>query len=149
MANQPSITAQAGRKFVIKCAIPGVTPTVYTQPAGLRTTGIKINGGAVDITNKDSLGWRELLPDGGVRSVDMDFSGIWDSATGKVATSALGLLQGAALGSSLIEAVVISGGGDRFFGTWAVTFNRNGPHDNGETYDGTLMSSGPVVYSAT
>lgn len=144
MSNQPSINAKAGRAFVLKTS-DGTTPTQYSLVTGMRTTGLKINGGSVDITNKGSAGWRELLPGGGVKSIDIDFGGIWNADD-----PVLKQLQAAILNGTLLEAEVVSGGGDKFQGLWDVSsFTRNGPHDNAETYEGALQSSGPVVYAAS
>lgn len=145
MANSTSITAQKGRSFLLQLASGG-SPTTFTSATGLRTTGVAINGAPVDITTKSSAGWRELLPDGGVKSVDISASGIWDSGSTNLKT----LMAAALAGGTLIEAQVVSGAGDKFIGTWAVpTFNRNAPHDNAETFDVTLQSHGPVYYSAS
>lgn len=144
MANSTSITAQKGRAFVLKVS-NGASPTAFVTVTGLRASGVNINGNPVDITTKSSGGWRELLPDGGVKSVDFSGSGIWDSAS-----TQLKALQAAALaGGSLIEAQIVSGAGDSFIGTFAVpTFTRNAPHDNAETFDVSLQSHGPVYYAS-
>ena len=44
----------------------GGSPVAYATVAGLRTTQLSINGEMVTITNKDSGGWRALLPGAGV-----------------------------------------------------------------------------------
>ena len=47
----------------------GAAPPVYQTVAGLRTTQLSVNGEAVNVTTKDSGGWRALLSGAGVRSV--------------------------------------------------------------------------------
>lgn len=144
MANSPSISAQKGRAFLLKVAT-GASPTAYVTASGLRATDLTINGNPVDITTKTSNGWRELLPDAGVQQVDITASGVWDSSS-----AVLQQVQAAAVARTLIEAEIISGAGDRFIGTWDVSqFKRAGTHNDAETFDITLQSSGPVIYSAT
>lgn len=145
MANGTSITAVKGRVVLLQIA-SGASPTTFTDVTGLRTTGVQINDGAVDITTKSSAGWQEMLPDAGVKSVNISASGIWDSANANLLT-----VQAASLaGGSLIEARVKTTSGDSFTGTWSVgPFTRNAPHDNAETFDLTLRSHGPVYYSAS
>lgn len=137
-----SITAQKGRLFLLKVAT-GASPTNYKTAAGLRATDLTINGNPVDITTKNSNGWRELLPDAGVKQVDITGSGVYDSSN-----AALALCQAAALaGGSIIEAEVIAGAGDKFVGEWAVpTFKRTGNHNDAEMFDITLNSHGVITY---
>lgn len=144
MANGTSITAQKGRAFLLRVA-SGTSPTTFNNVTGLRATGITINGSPVDITTKSSAGWQEWLPDGGVKSVSMTGSGIYDSNN-----TYLAAVQAAALaGGDFVEAEIVSAAGDSYVGTWVVpTFTRNGPHDNAETFDVTLQSHGPVYYQA-
>lgn len=147
MANQPSITAKSGRQFLLKIS-DGTSPTVYNSLGGLRATSLALNNNPVDITNKGSAGFRELLPDGGVRTYQMTGNGIVDAAASSAAVYRL--LQTAALNATLIEAQIISGVGDKFMGLFAVSnFARTGNHDGAEEYSITLESSGPLVYSAT
>lgn len=142
--NAPSITAQPGRSFLLKIS-DGTSPTIYNSVAGLRTNDITINGNPVDITNKDSNGWQELLPNAGVKSVDMAGAGIFDSATaGRLRT----VMLSAFAGGSFFEAQIISGSGEKITGTFScATFKRTGNHDGAEMFDITLKSHGPVVYS--
>jgi TP901-1 family phage major tail protein len=147
MANQPSITAKSGRNFLLKIS-DGTSPTIYNTLGGLRASSIALNNNPVDITNKGSAGFREVLPDGGVRSYQMTGTGIVDAAA--ASSKVYKLLQAAALNATLIEAQILSGVGDSFMGLFAVSnFARTGNHDNAEEYSVTLESSGPLVYSAT
>lgn len=54
-----------GSDFLLKCG-NGANPVVYQTVAGLRTTQMSVNGEAVNVTSKDSAGWRELLSGAGV-----------------------------------------------------------------------------------
>jgi len=144
--NTPSIQAEPGRLFLLKIS-DGTSPTTFQTVAGLRTNDVTINGNPVDISNKGSNGWQEMLPDGGIKSVDISGSGIFDaSATGPLRRVFLSALAG----GTFLEAEVISGSGDKFTGTWSCsTFKRAGTHTEAETFDITMKSSGPVIWSAS
>jgi TP901-1 family phage major tail protein len=142
--NTPSITAEPGRLFLLKIS-DGSSPTTYQTVAGLRANDITINGNPVDISNKGSNGWQEMLPNAGIKSVDITGSGVFDAgAAAPLRTIMISALNG----GTFIEAEVISGFGDKFTGTWSCqTFKRSGNHNDAELFDVTMKSSGPVIYS--
>lgn len=144
MANTGSITPKSGRDFLLKVS-DGVSPTTYTTVAGLTDTTLRINGNPVDVTNKSSGGWSESFAAGGIRSVELSGSGIFDSVSTQIET-----IQTAILNQTNIEAELVSGKGDRFLGTFTVpTFERAGSHNGAETFSMSLQSTGPVTYSAS
>ena len=57
---------EKGSAFLLKVG-NGNMPATYATVAGMRTTQLSVNGEAVNITSKDSGGWRELLSGAGVR----------------------------------------------------------------------------------
>ena len=65
---------EKGSAFLLKVG-NGNVPATYETVAGMRTTQLSVNGEAVNITSKDSGGWRELLSGAGVRSVSVSASG--------------------------------------------------------------------------
>lgn len=88
------MVAEKGSAFLLKVG-DGGSPPSYATIGGMRTTQLSVNGEAVNITSKDSGGWRELLSGAGVRSVSVAASGIF---TGSVAE---GRIKGNALGGAL------------------------------------------------
>ena len=70
------MAVEKGSAFLLKIGNGAATP-VYSTIAGLRTTQLSINGDAVNVTNKDSGGWRELLNGAGVRSISVAAAGIF------------------------------------------------------------------------
>lgn len=54
------MAAEKGSAFLLKVGDGAGTPAFATV-AGMRTTQMSVNGEAVNITSKDSGGWRELL----------------------------------------------------------------------------------------
>lgn len=140
----PSVAAQPGREFRLLVADPATSPPSFVQIAGLRNTQMSLNNNPVDITNVASQGYREWLPDGGVQEMQMTCDGIFElGATG----SGSQLLWEAARDRTLIWGRVESGHGDFFEGAFVVqTFQRTGAFDGAETFNATIMSSGPTTY---
>ena len=60
------MAAQKGLDMLLKVNTSGSS---YATVGGLRSTSITLNDESVDITNKDSLGHRQLLAGGGMNSV--------------------------------------------------------------------------------
>lgn len=81
---------EKGSAFLLKIGNGAAVP-VFTTVAGLRTTQLSINGDAVNVTTKDSGGWRELLSGAGVRSVSVSAAGIFtgSAAEARVESNAL------------------------------------------------------------
>lgn len=55
------MSVEKGSAFLLKIG-DGGSPLAYTTIAGLRTTQLSVSGEAVNITNKDSGGWRSYSP---------------------------------------------------------------------------------------
>lgn len=140
----PSITAEKGRSFLIKCG-SNASPPVYSNVTGLKATNLTINNTAVDVTSKSSAGIRELLDGAGVNSMTITGSGVWDEA----GTNLKALQTAALTPSAPILAEIATGGNDTFAGFWQVTqFQRDGQFDGAETFSLTLESTGPIAYTA-
>src|SRR3712207_4817489 len=75
--------AEKGSAFLLKIGNGG-NPPVFATVAGMRTTQMSVNGEAVNVTSKDSGGWRELLSGAGVRSVSVAGSGIFTGSAAEV-----------------------------------------------------------------
>lgn len=73
------MAAQKGLEMLL---LVNTTGSTYVTVGGLRSTSITLNDETVDITNKDSLGHRQLLVGAGMNSVSITASGVFtDSAT--------------------------------------------------------------------
>ena len=75
------MSVEKGSAFLLKIG-DGGSPLAYTTIAGLRPTQLSVSGEAVNITNKDSGGWRELLSGAGVRAVSVSAAGLFTGPTG-------------------------------------------------------------------
>lgn len=133
------MAAERGSAFLLKIGDGSATPT-FSTVAGLKTTQLSINGNAVEITNKGSGGWRELLSGAGVRSVSVAASGIFTGSTAEAQVK--GLALSGALGSYQLSFE----SGDQMQGQFLVTRLEYAGDFNGErNYTIALDSSGEVV----
>ena len=133
------MTAEKGSAFLLKVG-NGAAPPVYATVAGMRTTQMSVNGEAVNVTSKDSGGWRELLSGAGVRSVSVAASGIF---TGSAAESRL---RSNAVAGLIDDYELSFESGDRMRGRFLVTrLDYAGDYNGERTYALSLESSGEVA----
>jgi TP901-1 family phage major tail protein len=132
------MAAERGSAFLLK--LGSGDPVTFATVAGLKTTQLTINGDAVAITNKDSGGWRELLPGAGVRSVSVAASGIF---TGSAAEAQV---KGLALNGHLAPYELSFESGEKMRGAFLVSRLEYAGDFNGErNYTLALESSGEVA----
>lgn len=117
--------------------------TGATLVAGGREHGITINNEAIDVTDKDSDGWRTLLADPATRSVDVNFTGLMDGAT--YVSLALGATTTALLADYEVD---IEGVGTIAGDFHLSTVELGTPHDDAVELTMTLMSSGAITFTA-
>ncbi len=133
------MAAEKGSAFLLKVG-NGAAPPAYATIAGMRTTQMSVNGEAVNVTSKDSGGWRELLSGAGVRSVSVAAAGIF---TGSVAE---GRIKSNALGGALDDYELSFESGERLRGRFLVTrLDYSGDHNGERAYSLSLESSGAVA----
>jgi TP901-1 family phage major tail protein len=101
---------------------------------------MSVNGEAVNVTSKDSGGWRELLSGAGVRSVSVAASGIFTGSAMelRVKTNAL---------AGLVDDYELSfDSGEKLRGRFLVTrLDYSGDYNGERNYALSLESSGPVT----
>ena len=133
------MSAEKGSAFLLKIG-DGGAPPIYATIAGMRTTQMSVNGEAVNVTSKDSGGWRELLSGAGVRSVSVAASGIFagSAAEARVKTNAL---------AGTIDDYELSfESGERMRGRFLLTrLDYAGDYNGERTYALVLESSGAVA----
>lgn len=132
------MAAQKGRSFLLKQG----TASGGTTLAGMRTTGMTLNNEPVDITNKDSAGWRQLGEGFGTQAVTVTAEGVFtDSAVENT-------VRGYAFANSINAFGLAFGNGDALDASWQITsYQKTGAHNGEETYSLTLESSGTVTYT--
>jgi TP901-1 family phage major tail protein len=133
------MAAEKGSAFLLKVGNGAATP-VFATVAGMRTTQLSVNGEAVNVTSKDSGGWRELLSGAGVRSVSVSGSGIF---TGSAAETRV---KGNALAGLIDDYELSFESGEQMRGRFLVTrLDYSGDYNGERNYTLSLESSGQVV----
>jgi TP901-1 family phage major tail protein len=133
------MAAEKGSAFLLKVG-DGAEPPAYATVAGLRTTQMSVNGEPVNVTSKDSGGWRELLSGAGVRSVSVAGSGIF---TGSAAETRL---KSNALAGLIDDYELSFESGERMRGRFLLTrLDYSGDYNGERNYSLSLESSGPVT----
>lgn len=131
--------AEKGSAFLLKVG-NGASPPAFTTVAGMRTTQMSVNGEPVNVTSKDSGGWRELLSEAGVRSVSVAASGLF---TGSAAEARV---KANALAGALDEYELSFESGERLRGRFLVTrLDYSGDYNGERNYSLSLESSGAVA----
>lgn len=123
-----------------------VGSAIFEVVGGATSVGMTINNEIVDITNADDDGVRTLLEGAGVRSVSLQFSGVYlddDAAQSK-------LEQAASENTHATVQMVKPGSanGGIFQGEFAIaSLEYSGEHNQKVVSTIKLESSGPVVFS--
>lgn len=136
------MAAQRGRDMLVYIGpASGIGPS--TLIAGMTETGITMNNDLVDISTKDTNGWRELLEDGSMKSFSISCSGIFkDTASDET-------IRANAFANSIDTYTFKYGNGDTVECDFQITgYNRTGPRDGAETYSLTFESTGEPVFTA-
>lgn len=133
------MSIEKGSAFLLKIG-DGGTPVSYATIAGLRTTQLQLSGEAVNVTSKDSGGWRELLSGAGVRSVSVSAAGLFTGSDGETR------LRSNALGGLIDDYELSFESGERMQGSFLVTrLDYAGDYNGERSYTISLESSGPVT----
>ena len=133
------MAAEKGSAFLLKVG-DGAEPPSYATVAGMRTTQMSVNGEAVNVTSKDSGGWRELLSGAGVRSVSVSASGIFTGSAAELR------VKGHALAGTLDDYELSFESGERLRGRFLVTrLDYSGDYNGERNYALSLESSGAVT----
>ncbi len=133
------MAAQRGKALLLKIDVSGTMTTV----GGMRSTSMTLNDEAVDISNKDSGSFRELLPAGGIQSMSISASGVFTDSTAETTLRA-------AYGTSTFKSynIIVPDLGT-YAGTFMIASLEYAGEYNGEaTYSVTLESSGSITFTA-
>lgn len=133
--------ALKGNLFLLKLAST-YNGSTYTTVAALRATSITLNKAVVDITNKDSAGWSEALPGGGVKSAAISAGGVYSDDASQVA------LITAFNADTHWNAQIIDENGNTWEGAWNVDSLAFAGDNNAEqTFEISMSSSDPVTFT--
>jgi TP901-1 family phage major tail protein len=131
--------AEKGSTFLLKVGNGG-EPPVFATVAGMRTTQMSVNGEAVNVTSKDSGGWRELLSGAGVRSISVAASGIFTGSAAEIR------IKSNALAGQVDDYELSFESGEKLRGRFLVTrLDYSGDYNGERNYALSLESSGAVV----
>ena len=109
---------------------------------GVRTKGYTITNDHVDVTTDDDDGWRALLADPGLRSMEVTVGGI---SSDQVLVAAM--LAASITGETLSVGLPTTTG--TLAGTFFISsFEQTGEHDGSVEFSASFMSSGVVTYTA-
>lgn len=109
---------------------------------GVRTKGYTITNDYVDVTTDDDDGWRTLLADPGLRSVEVTAGGI---SSDQVILAEI--MKSNITGEPLSIGLPTTTG--TLAGTFVVSsFEQTGEHDGAVEFTATFMSAGVVTYTA-
>ena len=129
---------QSGKELLIKVDFG----SGYATIGGFRSNSFTINGETIDVTNKDSNGFRELIS-GGFRSVSLSASGVFKGDDEFTSTNNL------VLSGTFAACQLIVPGLGTYSGTFAFKSLQMSGEYNGEvTYSLSLDSAGEVTFAA-
>ena len=140
------MAAQKGSALLLKIgadATAAASSDTYTTVGGLRSTGIKMNDEAVDVTTKDSSGIRELLANGGVQTCSISGSGVFTDAASETT------LKNAFGGANFANFEVIIPNFGTYKGKFMVaSLEYTGEYNGEATYSVSLENSGAFAFTA-
>ena len=110
--------------------------------AGVRTRGYTVTNDHVDVTSDDENGWRTLLAQPGLRSIEATVGGV---SKDQILLAAM--MQASITGKTFVVNLPLTTG--TLTGSFHVTsFQETGEHDGAVEFTATFMSSGVVTYVA-
>ena len=131
------MTAYNGNAFLLKI---GTSGTAGTQVGAMRTTSFQINNEVIDVTDKDSAGWRTILDLAGRKSISASVEGVMTDGT------TLDAIMTRAHSGTVMPYGLVFGDSDLIDGSFKITnFGANGPVDGEQTYSFNLESSGSMT----
>lgn len=134
------MAAQKGRSFLLQID-DGAGG--FLSIAACRTNGSTLNNAEVDITTKSSQNWKTLLDAGGIQSMTISASGVFED------TAAEEILRAQAFANSLKTYKLLFPNGDTLQGSFLVTsYERSGEHADAETFNAALSLSGLPTFVA-
>jgi len=134
------MAAQKGKSMVLKIG-DGATAEAFTTIGGMRTNALTINGETVDITDKDSNGWRELLEQAGVKSVSMTGAGVFKDSASE------GTARTAAMNQTIDNYRMQFQDGKYFAGPFQITsLEYTGEYNGSRQFSMSFESAGTITY---
>ena len=132
--------AQFGKDLLLKIEDAGTFKTI----GGMRSNNFSINDETVDVSSKDSNGFREYMAGAGLRSVSASGSGIFKDAV------MMGVVNTKMLAGQHANWQIIVPGFGAYEGSFAISSLSMSGEYNGElSFDLSLESAGEISFTAS
>lgn len=117
-----------------------------TTLAGVRTRGLSVTNDYVDVTSDDDAGWRKLLADPGLRSIEVTVGGITKDEI-LLGDMMAANVEAKTLDANLPTSQTTPG---TVSGNFLISaFEQTGDHDGEVEFSVTFMSDGEITYTAS
>ncbi len=134
------MAAQKGRSFLLQID-DGASG--FLSLAACRANGMTLNNAEVDITTKSSANWKTLLDDGGVKSMTISASGVFEDSAAEE------ILRTQSFANALRTYKLLFPNGDTLEGSFLITsYERSGEHADAEMFNAALSLSGAPTFVA-
>lgn len=133
------MAAQKGREFILQVH----DGSAYQTIGGFRSNSFTINGENIDVTNKGSGGYRELMQGGGIVSLSTSGSGVFlDDDT-------FAIVHNKILAQEHADCQLIVPDFMTYTGNFAISsLEMSGEHNGEVTYSISLESAGAITATA-
>lgn len=129
------MAAQQGRLLLLSL---GGSPTIPIMTA--RSNDFTINGAIIDVSNKNSNGFRKAIDDG-IRYMTVNLEGTYEDEAYEQT------LAGYALNGGANSFTLSDEAGNEYSGSFiATTYGRSGTYNGEDAYTVTLESAGEITY---
>lgn len=107
--------------------------------ANLRTKELSVDREPIDVTDDDSSGWREILPEPGQVNINISISGVLANDT----------IRQAAISTNGLSArtLVYPDGGEITADFFLASYSETHEYNEASTFEGELQSSGTATYT--
>lgn len=116
-----------------------------TTLVGVRSKTVSMTNDMVDVTTDDDNGWRTLLADPGLKSVEVTASGVTSDEV--LIAEYYSNTPGQAMVTNLPSGLASPGSLNGTF--YLSTLDLSGEHDGAYEFSATFMSSGEITYTAS
>ena len=128
-----------GRAIALTWGDDGGDPATPQPIGGVREKSVALNGEAIDVSDDDSAGWRELLDVAGENQVDLSVSGLTKSDL---------LKQDWFAGNrTKVATLTYPDGGVLSATFYMANYTDTGPYNDATTFEAEFQSSGPATYT--
>ena len=134
------MTIPLGSQLLLQVENPN-NPGTFQTIARLRTNSETDTSEQIDVTNKDAMPWKQLIP-GGVQSIELPAQGVFSDAV------TVARIKQYAQTNTFANYILIDGLGNSVKCLMQITsFEKAGPYNKEQTYSIKLMSAGTPTFT--